>query len=274
MTTGMSGTVLAAERIEREAYGDVFRAVPAEVATRYGVETAEVGGATCTVASALEVGLSLLNRAVGLGVERPVGETDLGAIVDWFAVRRADLYVQVAAPAAESGLDELLVRSGFEPAYGWMKFVRGPQAPADEGSSLCVRAVEAGEGDVFGSIVARGFAMPAPVAGWLAALAGRDRWRCYVAWDGDEPAGAAGMLVSDGVAWFGFGSVLPTHRGKGAQRALFATRIRDARELGCELLVTETGERVAGRPDFSYANILASGFGEAYLRPAFVRPSS
>jgi hypothetical protein len=65
--------------------------------------------------------------------------------------------------------------------------------------------------------------------------------------------------------------VLPAHRGKGAQRAFFGARIRDALELGCDLLVTETGERVAGKPGFSYANMLASGFREVYLRSSFVR---
>jgi hypothetical protein len=266
--------LLAAERIEREAYRDLFRAVPVGLAARYGLETAEVGGATCTVAAALGVGLSMFNRAVGLGVEEPAGGADLEAIVAWFAARSAVLHVQVAPPAAESGLVDLLGRSGFEPAYGWMKFARGLDRAPEARSGLRVRVVEAGEADVFGGIVAAGFGLPAGIARWPAALAGRDGWRCYLACDGDEPAGAAGLFVSEGVAWFGFGSVLPAHRGKGAQHALFAARIRDACDLGCKLLVTETGERQAGKPGFSYANILASGFREAYLRAAFVRPCS
>ena len=39
-----------------------------------------------------------------------------------------------------------------------------------------------------------------------------------------------------------------------------AARIRDAVALGCEVVVTETGEQVEGKPGFSYRNILGSGF--------------
>jgi hypothetical protein len=41
-----------------------------------------------------------------------------------------------------------------------------------------------------------------------------------------------------------------------------AARIRRARELGCNLVTTETGERRADRPSNSYSNILRAGFSE------------
>ena len=37
-------------------------------------------------------------------------------------------------------------------------------------------------------------------------------------------------------------------------------------------LVTETGERVVGRPSNSYRNILRAGFRPAYVRPNLVSP--
>ncbi|HEV2786041.1 MAG TPA: GNAT family N-acetyltransferase, partial [Solirubrobacteraceae bacterium] len=64
------------------------------------------------------------------------------------------------------------------------------------------------------------------------------------------------------VAYLGFAGTLIEHRGKGAQTALLARRIQRARELGCQRLVTETGERKAGRPSNSYRNILRAGFTE------------
>ena len=51
-----------------------------------------------------------------------------------------------------------------------------------------------------------------------------------------------------------------------------AARIGHARELGLELVVTETGERVPGRPSNSYRNIVRAGFRPAYVRPNFVSP--
>ena len=264
--------VLAAEHIEREAYREVFRTVPRELAARYGVETAEVGGATCTVAAALDVGLSMFNRAIGLGVEAPVDRADFGTIVDWFAARHTDAYVQVPPTATAPGLEALLAASGFGPAYGWMKFVRGAEPAAEDESRLQVRAVGPGEAAEFARIVTTGFAMPAFVAGWLAPLVARDGWRCYVASDGDEPAGAAGLLVSEGVGWLGFGfhAFRPIAARGLSERS---SRPGSATPAGSAagFLVTETGERLAGKPAFSYSNILGSGFKQAYLRPAFVR---
>jgi GNAT superfamily N-acetyltransferase len=87
-------------------------------------------------------------------------------------------------------------------------------------------------------------------------------WRCWLALAGDEPIGAAGLYVADGVGYLGIGATLPAYRGRGAQTALLAGRIREAARLGCDVVVTETGERVDGRPGDSYRNILRAGFEE------------
>jgi hypothetical protein len=39
-------------------------------------------------------------------------------------------------------------------------------------------------------------------------------------------------------------------------------RIRTAAELGCDIVITETGERRGDRPSNSYRNILRAGFTE------------
>jgi GNAT superfamily N-acetyltransferase len=64
------------------------------------------------------------------------------------------------------------------------------------------------------------------------------------------------------VAYLSFAGTLPEHRGKGAQNALLAARIRRAAGLGCDVVVTETGERRGDRPSNSYRNILRAGFTE------------
>jgi len=40
---------------------------------------------------------------------------------------------------------------------------------------------------------------------------------------------------------------------------LFFARIADARERGCTLLATETGQQIDGLPSNSYRNILRAG---------------
>ena len=92
------------------------------------------------------------------------------------------------------------------------------------------------------------------------------------AYDGGQPAGAGALYVDGGVGWLGLGATLPEYRGRGAQSAILAARIEDARRQGCATVVTETGELADDRPSSSYRNILRFGFEEAYLRPNYLSP--
>jgi GNAT superfamily N-acetyltransferase len=91
-----------------------------------------------------------------------------------------------------------------------------------------------------------------------------------VAYDGADPAAAGALFVRDAVGWLGVAGTRPEHRGKGAQGALLAVRVRRALELQVDALTTETGERTADRPSGSYRNILRAGFLEAYVRPNLI----
>ena len=62
------------------------------------------------------------------------------------------------------------------------------------------------------------------------------------------PAGAGALYVHEGVGWLGFGATLPEFRGRGAQSAILAARIEDARRQGCREVTTETGELEDDRP--------------------------
>ena len=153
-----------------------------------------------------------------------------------------------------------------------MKFGRGLEPPPRVETALRIEEAGADRGAVFGSIVARGFGLPDLAADWFAALPERPGFRLFLAYDGDEPAGAGALFVRDGIGWLGVAATLPEHRRKGAQGAILAARIRLARELGLRALATETGERTADRPSNSYRNILRAGFDELYLRPNYVSP--
>ena len=91
--------------------------------------------------------------------------------------------------------------------------------------------------------------------------------------DGDEQAAAAGVYIDEGVGYLGFAATLAEHRGKGAQNALLAKRIEHARAAGCDVLVTETGERRDDLPSNSYRNILRAGFAEVAVHANWLRPA-
>lgn len=232
-------------------------------------EVSEAGGAL--VLSTPEAPESpMLNRVVGLGVTEPATETAvdaaLGALGDGVS-----FYVAVAPGAQPPDLVDWLRARGLEPGWGWMEFRRDVSAPADApATSLRIAEVTTAEdAQAFARVVRESYGLPEALEPRLA-RAGDGGWLAWVAWDGDEPAGAAALYVCDGVGYLGFAGTRAEYRGAGAQSALLGERIRRAAELGCDVLVTETGERGDGRPGNSYRNILRAGFSEVEVTANWV----
>jgi GNAT superfamily N-acetyltransferase len=211
----------------------------------------------------------MVNQILGLGLERPATEEQVDGAL---AAMGEDVtcYVAVSAGARPPELPDWLAARGLEPGWGWMWFRRGVE-PLHARTSLRLVPVGDGEAAEFGRVVATGYGLP-PEAAAFVSRAHEVGWDCWLALDGDEPAGAAGLFVQRGVGYLGFAATLPEHRGKGGQAALLARRIEHARELGCELVVTETGERRDDLPSSSYRNILRAGFQEAGVRANWLRP--
>jgi hypothetical protein len=80
--------------------------------------------------------------------------------------------------------------------------------------------------------------------------------------------------MDEGVGYLGFAATLPEHRGKGGQNAFLAARIQHAREAGCDVVITDTGELRDDRPSNSYRNILRSGFAEVAVTAHWLRPGA
>lgn len=267
---GVSYDPVALDRAERRFWRDIWESVPATVASEHGVELREFGRLQVTTASDLP-GLGMMNLVLGAPEAE---EKDLEWALAWADEHGVSPYVPVTPGLPGSRAAEAWLQAhGFDPAYAWMKFVRGPHLPrfpAPDG----IEVVELGATDEepFGTIAAVGFGLPPWAADFFAHLPGREGWRCYVARVAGKAQACAAMLVEDGIAEFGIAATLEEARGRGCQTALLHRRICDAAEAGCHTLFVETGERVPGRPSASYRNILSAGFEEAYLRPNWQRP--
>jgi GNAT superfamily N-acetyltransferase len=251
----------AVERGELEAFRALYATAPRGV----GARTAEVDGALCLrLDAASEV--TMFNRVLGLGLERPASEGQLDAALAFLEGVHA--YVAVAPDAEPPELSRWLERRAHVPDHGWTKFSRPTADPPRARTELRVERVD--EGEPFAEAAVRGFGSPVVSHEWLAALASSDGWHCFVAFDGPEPAGAGALFVAGEIGWVGIGATVPEHRGRGAQSALLAARIAAAAEAGCSVVVTETGEPVDGRPNGSYRNILRAGFEPQYVRANYV----
>jgi GNAT superfamily N-acetyltransferase len=169
------------------------------------------------------------------------------------------------------GLGPELEGRGFTRDYGWMKFSRGV-TPRQARSDLSVVKVGQDRADDFAAVVTGGFGMPDWTKPLAANVVGRPGWSCYVAYEGEAPAGAGALYVHESTGWLGLGATLPQFRGRGAQSAILAARIEEARRIGCAAVTTETGELENDRPSNSYRNIVRAGFREEGVRENYRAP--
>jgi hypothetical protein len=265
----MDELTLLSEHVERAALEAIHLAAPDDVRQQSGLAFDVVG--TAAVSISRHDPSTLLNRAVGLGVDEPALRDDVDALVTRY--RDFDIgryYLHLHPEARPPELREWVIGAGLERARGWMKFRRGRDAPPPARSDLEARRVDRSESETFGRIVAGAFGMKPSSSRLLAALAESPRWRTYLAFDGETPAAAAGLFVHDNAAWLDWAATLPEFRRRGAQSLLVRKRILDALDLGCRAMFTETGEAVGSDPQHSYRNILRAGFETAHLRENFV----
>ena len=144
--------------------------------------------------------------------------------------------------------------------------------PREAHSDLDVARVGPERADDFATVVAGGFGMPDWAKPLAANVVGRPGWSCYVAYD-RRLAGRRGRAVRPrGSRLARLRGDAPEFRGRGAQSALLAARIEDARQQGCRDVTTETGELEDDRPSNSYRNIVRAGFREAGARANYRAP--
>ena len=250
------------ERIGLEAYRALYRDRAVEVAP--GV---------VSLCAPEAPGSPMLNRVVGLGVDRPATEEDVDAAID--AMGDAVFYVAVSPEAGPEELPTWLAARGLEPGWGWMQFERGPEEPPPVQTELDLRETGPERVDAFARIQRIAYGLSEAAERWLRTAFGTPGWTFWLGFADGEPATAAGLYVEGDVCYLGLAATLPEHRGKGGQGAMLATRIERARELGCTLLVTETGEQRPDRPSSSYRNLLRFGFRESHAVANWLRkPSS
>lgn len=259
-------TLPPTEHIELEAMRSFFAGAPGDV----DVAVAELHGAVCTRGTGAEP--RMLNRVVGLGLREEATETALNDIAAFFPTG-TPWFVSLSPEARPVDLPQRLERRGFVADYPWMKFRRAPGDMPPFQTDLRVERIDRDHADSFAGVVADGYRLGREVLPLVASIVGSEGWDCYVAFADGEPAASGALFTSEGVGWLGMAATMAEFRRRGAQGALLATRIGRASERGCELLVTETGAEVEGRPSNSYRNIVRSGFEPAYVRPNYRAPA-
>ncbi|MGD8859929.1 MAG: GNAT family N-acetyltransferase [Myxococcales bacterium] len=261
-------TISCGEHAELDAWKGIWAAVPAHVRDRFQLSLDVHGSAV--VCRALGVPTWFFNRVMGVGLDGPA---DLGWIesqVRRFRETDTPHGVSICRDGQAPQLGTWLERQGLRHTTTLAKMMRTTDDPPTPSPDVAIELAARADGDRFGAAAARGFGMPTPMADWFARLPGRDGLHVYLALDGDDVVGTGVLSVQGEVGWLGFGATLPEHRGKGVHRALMARRVRDAVELGCRWLVTETNQAQSDEPTPSLDNMKRNGFELAYERLNYV----
>ena len=263
--------VAALEHAEGGAWGDMYDAAASAPGDPVGARTRIIAGGTAFAATRVDLGL--FNRMIGLGVAGPASEDDVEAAVSFFSeLGRAQSLVQVVPSARPLEIGTWLARRGYVPGSEWVKMWRPLESDPEADTPLRIERIGAAQADAWVDVARTAFEMPLELRDLPPAAIGRPGWFHYLGFDGDLPVCVAAMRVAGDIAWLGWGATLPSHRLRGGQSALFARRLRDARELGCRYAVTETSAETPAAPlNRSYRNMLRLGFTLAYLRRDWVR---
>lgn len=228
----------------------------------YGERALTLGGGVVALRADVAPRSPMVNRIVGLGVDEPATEAAVDAALD--ALSGTTHYVAISPDARPPELVHWLEARDLEPGWGWMQFRRGVEDPPSSPTDLELVPVDRSNAAAFAHVVRIAYGLPVEAEPFVARIVDTT-WEAWLALAGDEPAATGALYAQGDGAYLGFAATLPEHRGKGAQTALLAARVRRARELGCRWLSTETGEQRPGNPSGSYRNILRAGFVEQYV---------
>lgn len=209
---------------------------------------------------------SPLTQTFGLGLDVAVSAHTLTALERFFADRGAAVDHEVS-PLAEGEVLPLMTGRGYAPIE--LTDVLCRPLTADDAlefpASLAVAPIAASEGMAWADAAADGWSDTPEVVPFVRDLgavypmtAGAT---CYAALDGATIAGTGVLAVHRGTAVLAGASTRPAWRQRGAQTALLAARLRDARRQGCDLAM------ICARPgSASHRNAQRRGFRVAYTR--------
>lgn len=256
------------EFAEAHDLAEWFGGMAPETVERFGVRLDRIGSAVALRMGPVDV--PMFNRIVGLGLREPLDEAALERVEALYRGGPNLFMVQLSPPALSDELHARLEARGLKRSDSWAKMIRGPEPPPEVPTDLRIEPVGPDRAEQFTAVLCEAFGMPPDYAPIASGLLGRPGWHHYAAFDGARMVATGALAVHDGVGMLGLGATLPSHRGRGAQGALMARRIRAGIALGCRWLTTYTGQDTPEQPNPSYRNMLRAGFRLAFLRPNYI----
>jgi GNAT superfamily N-acetyltransferase len=272
-----ASTALAA-RIDRAELSLVLGMAESVRAAGGQVDVWEIGGSSVVLG---EPG-SPFNKLIALGFDGLPDADELAGIERAHAARRARLQVELAT-LADPAVGRFLTARGYH-LVGFENVLAKPleDIAAANREGLSITDVNAGDSALWITTVTDGFLHADVFDGpeshesfdratlqrtyeYFAAVPGTSRLLARL--DG-QVAGGASLYLSHQTALLCGAATLPASRRRGVQSALLQTRLRRARQAGCDLAVvtTQPGSK-------SQENVQRAGFELIYSRAILVKES-
>jgi hypothetical protein len=232
------------EANEAAAYRSLF-AVAASLHGRHAFEVTDIGGAMALRAP-LVPGSGMFNRVLGLGLDEPVSESTLDALIELYESQGLALALELVPMARTPELKALLrarrIRAGAQTAV----LQRRLPAPTLDAGTLRAAPASPADQQTVADICASVFEMPPPIREVLAALGSTPGWTPWLAWLDDKPVAAALAYREGDRCWLGWDATLPPYRGRGAKGALDRARVNDMRLKLSTTIAAARSRRGAG----------------------------
>lgn len=262
----MHADIMELELVEAESIFQLENGAPDTVRTGLGITATRLAGGIL-VSMRHDPG-RLWSRAVGFGFDEPLTAELLATLVDFHREHGSKVALFQLAPAVlPADWADIATAAGLRPGAYWVKLAHDLTTVPDVSTDLRVTAIDARDAAAWASTMLEGFgALDEGLARLFAATVHTPGFRHYAAFDGDDLVAAATMHRLDKVAHMSGASTLPSHRNRGAQSALLARRLADAKAAGCTLAVAETGREAEGEHNDSLRNMHRLGFTTRYDR--------
>lgn len=252
------------ELIEAEAWANILHLNPAY----YEAKAIEIQSSRVLITKSIDS--YIFNRVIGLGVFEKANPNSIEKIIQIYKENNIKNFTIHLTPFAQpDNLASLLKEYKLKPIFDWVKMYRSTDSEPEIKTGLCIKQIDKLDSDDFAIIASTSFNTSDFIKPWFATTVGMPNWFNYIAYEENKPIATGAMYVKNEVAWIGFGGTLPEHRKKGAQGALLAYRIKEAKKLGCKWICTET-DHIPNRENTSLKNMVRAGFHEAYLRTNYI----
>jgi len=268
MSTSNPPSATEIEFIEAEAWVELHLNLPLDFQSRHRMSVHRRNGAVLLIAD------RHINKVIGLGLAAPLTERDLDDVIAEYSTADVQRFIVQWSPAAVPAVaSEWLVERGFTMMPRPMtKLYRraGSANVLSTNPPLTVREIGPDDAQTYEDVVAAPLGVPEGLGPHMRSTIGQPRWRFYLVYDGHRPIAGAALYVRGRMGWCGLGATIESDRRRGAQSALFARRLSDAANDGCEWVAAETLTETADQPNQSYRNMRRLGFVPMYDRPNYL----